>query len=264
MDNNSAKKLVHKALDPVMRANGFSRVDRTYYKRHNELIFVMQTHAVGNFFSSVTGWPSHSFNLLCGVWVEYISPYVKWEETAPHFPKKKDKTGEYVPNARLLECEKMNDFERTSENAIAGLGEKLGVSQLEASRKDLWIITDDEKENADALSELLNVSLTFIEKCKCLENQIVLKSFLLDEKREQCLPKFFENDKIISFNTEDKHFLLLKPYLQYATLYYKRHGAKGKFSLMLIEYEKWVEAYNQSAYAKSLKINEYIPKYCYE
>ena len=92
LENKDIVKRIHRTLDPLMKGEGFARSGRTYYKQAGDLIFVLSTVAVGAYFSSVTGWPSHAFSVWDGVWVEGISPAIIGK-----YPKKQDKRGVYIP-----------------------------------------------------------------------------------------------------------------------------------------------------------------------
>lgn len=50
MTNNDVTKVINKTLDPIMKKEGFRRKGRTYYKKCDDLIFVLERKRFGLIF----------------------------------------------------------------------------------------------------------------------------------------------------------------------------------------------------------------------
>lgn len=90
LTNSEVQKLIHKTLDPIMKAEGFSRTGRTYCKEIDGLVFILTTAASSSYFSAVTGWPSHAFSVFDGIWIDEYAPAF-WDA----IPKRRTKA-EYI------------------------------------------------------------------------------------------------------------------------------------------------------------------------
>lgn len=232
LTNNEVIKLVNMTLDPIMKNEGFSRSGRIYYKKVNDLIFILQTSAVGHYFSEITGWPSHSFGINCGVWCDGISEYIF------NLPKRRDKNGTLIPDYPV--CEGIDEINRKAEHPYRFLGLKYGANKVERKRNDIWIMPDNVLKQKQFLNELVEqVKINFLDNYKKYTNYIELEHLLVGKRHDYNIEAGYSDDMVFDGKTCIGNF---NYYLQYAILFYKKYGPKEKYLKYLKRYEEWCSA----------------------
>ena len=125
----------------VLREVGFDKVDaRNGWLWMDELVWVFNIRAVGNYFSLVTGWPPGSVGVSLGIYFLFMPT---------DLPVKVDNKG------RLLPAEYMCHMRTQME---CGLNQDEFVYQLvgvqERNRKDLWWIEPDGSNNLTVAKDI--------------------------------------------------------------------------------------------------------------
>ena len=237
LTNSEVQKLIHKTLDPVMKKEGFKRKGRTYYKKCNDIIFVLHTNAAGAYFSSVTNWPSHAFSVWDGIWVDGITPgYIK------RYPKKSDKDGIYIPEAHTCIHITGDDLKyginRREQHPYSEKAIQYGVdSEPERQRRDIWVIPDDKDEQLNLLQELIEQIQTNFLKCYMNYTDIEqLKKLILDRRLSFNRNKGYEDGMDFRSDSFVGNF---QGYLDYAVLFHQRYGSDEQYAYYLKRLEEW-------------------------
>jgi len=242
--NAIVQKLVHKALDPVMKKEGFKRKNRTYYKKSDEMIFVLTTKAVGAYFSSVTHWPSHAFSVFDGVWIDGITP-----GKVNGYPTKTDKEGTYIPEfytcLHLSGDDLAYAIHRKEQHPYLESAARYGVnSEAEKKRNNLWVMPDDTKEQQLFLQELQEqIQTCFLDECRKCGDIDFLKKLVLDKRLEYNRNRGYEDGMAFSAKSFVGNF---QGYLEYAVLFHQRYGSEEEYRYYLQKFEEWSALHNRS------------------
>lgn len=237
LTNNEVQKLIHKTLDPIMKAEGFLRTGRTYYKEMDGLVFILTTAASSSYFCSVTGWPTHAFSVYDGIWIDGICPGI-----LGRYPKKKDKEGIYIPEAfnciHITQNGMGYSIKRIAEHPYSDTAQTYGVTnKAEINRRDLWVMPDDAEAQAAFLAELKQqVIECFL--CRYREYMDIskLEHLILDGPRKLNTEKGFADDQPFSKDNLAGNF---QNYLSYAVLFHQRYGPEDKYLFYLTRMEQW-------------------------
>lgn len=241
LSNRDVQTLIHKTLDPLMKKNGFRRKGRTYYKKLEDMIFVLQTGAVGAYFSSVTNWPSHAFSVWDGIWVDGISPgYLN------KYPSKSDAAGIYIPQANT--CFHMTGdvcrygINRRELSPYWSAAQRYGVErEAERKRSDLWVMPDSPKEQTSFLQELVDqVQTSFLD---CYMQYLVpdnLKKLVLDGPLRYNQNRGYKDGMVFRADSSVGN---LRRYLQLAVLFHQKYGAEEEYLHYLKMYEEWAKVH---------------------
>ena len=252
LENKDIVKMIHRTLDPLMKGEGFARSGRTYYKQAGDLIFVLSTVAVGAYFSSVTGWPSHAFSVWDGVWVEGISPAIIGK-----YPKKQDKRGVYIPEPHTCfhitsppDNALQYGIDRAHPHPYEEWGQKIGVENpAERQRNDLWIVSEEEAQQAALFRELeQQVREKFLDRYNHYTDITALEGLILDA------PRLFNHRRGVDDDTplpKDSNAGGQQYYLHYATLFHQRYGTEEQYLFYLHRLEEWLKLHPHS-YQKTL------------
>jgi hypothetical protein len=163
-------------LSPVLRESGFDRVDaRNAWKWENNCIWVFNIHAVGSYFSSVTGWPPSSVCAWLGIFFEFISSRVTL---------KKDPIGRDLPPEYLCHIRAHLETAIDQDELTRGFS-----NPAERRRKDIWWLdpggANSEEVTRDIVTIFKQVALPWYQKYSDLNN--VLTAI---EDQRNCLNKF--------------------------------------------------------------------------
>jgi len=133
-DMASTSAIVNRALRssviPALRDAGFAKVDaRNAWRWHEKFVCVFNVRAVGNYFSSVTGWPPGSVGVWLGVYYSFMPS---------ELPVKLDDQGRGLPAEYVCQVRSHLDRKLDQDAVIARLD-----NPAERRRKDLWWIEAD-------------------------------------------------------------------------------------------------------------------------
>lgn len=241
--NAAVQKLIHKTLDPLMKQEGFKRKGRTYYKKVGDIIFVLQTSAVGAYFSAVTNWPPHAFSVWDGVWVDGITPgYIK------RYPQKCDRKGVFIPEACTCAHITGDDLKygicRREEHPYWETAPDWGVkSEAERLRRDIWVMPEDRDARPAFLQELAAQVQTGFLSCymKCTEAEY-LKKVLLERRLHYNRSRGYEEGMPFRPDSYAGNF---QGYLEYAVLFYQRYGPEKDYLYYLNRLEDWAKLHKK-------------------
>lgn len=242
MTNNDVIKLINKTLDPIMKKEGFRRKGRKYYKKCDDIIFVLETKAVGPYFSSVTNWPSHAFSIWDGIWVDGINPgyYGK-------YPKKIDKDGIYIPEAHTCFHITGDNYgiNRREEYPYLEKAIRYGVEiEAEQKRRDIWVMPYDSSEQLYFLKELTEqVRKKFLDCYLKYTDTKQLHKLILDGRMAFNLDHGYKEGMDFCADSYVGNF---KGYLQYAVLFYQRYGDKEQYTYYLRRLEEWAKVHEKN------------------
>lgn len=169
-------KPLRKLVAPILREAGFQQVDaRNGWSWRNDLIWVFNIRAVGNYFSGVTGWPPGSVCAWLGVFLTFAP--------RPNGMKIDDQE-------RLLPTEHLCHM-RT--HLVSGVDQSSRIRLLgnpaERERRDIWWVQPD-GENVDEVASdvarsLQNAGLPWYARVSNLESALRLV-----EGERDCFVKF--------------------------------------------------------------------------
>lgn len=259
MDSKEVQKRIHQTLDPIMKAEGFKRKGRTYYKQSGDIIFVLQINAVGAYFSSVTNWPSHSFSIWDGVWVDGITPgYIN------RYPKSRDKDGAYIPEAHtcfhLTGDDLKYGIHRKDLHPYADIAIQYGVnSEPEKNRRDIWVMPEERDLQEAFLQELEE------QVCACFLNCYSeytepgkLQELILDNRRVFNQNRGYEEGQPFQSDSYAGNF---QGYLQLSVLFHQKYGTEERYQYYLNRYEEWARVHKKKVqnccycgYGKEFKV----------
>lgn len=231
--NNDVIKFINKRLDPVMKKEGFKRSGRTYYKQIDDLIFILNTSAVTTDFTRVTRWPSYTFTITEGVWVDGISPGI-----LKRYPKKKDKYGYYIPEP--FNCFHINPHGilRSTEAPYAAIAEKYNITNTaEIKRCDIWIMPEDKTKQEHFGEELQQqVVNCFLNRYQAYTDIDKLQHLILDEpRRVNNANGFFDDTPFVKNNFWGNR----QYYLDYSVLFHQHYGSEEQYLFYLSRLEEW-------------------------
>lgn len=240
--NQYVQRKVHKKLDQAMKKEGFSRNGRTYYKKDGELIFILSTEAVGAHFSAITGWPSYTFSVYEGIWVDGICPAI-----LKRYPKKKDKNGVYIPES--FNCFHITGspgaqlnygIKRIHESLNEKTAKEFGITnQAEWKRRDIWLMPMEETEQESFLDELSQqVQELFIRRYSEYTDIKKLEGLILDGPRKYNQEKGVTDETPFTKGTAGGN---LQHYLDYAVLFYQKFGPEEEYQFYLKRLEEWAK-----------------------
>lgn len=243
LTNSEVQKLIHKTLDPIMKAEGFSRTGRTYCKEMDGFVFILTTAASSSHFSTVTGWPSHAFSVYEGIWIDGICPGI-----LGRYPKKKDKNGIYIPEAfnciHITQDGLKYGIKRVAEHPYLETAQEYGITNKgEINRRDLWIMPDDAETQTAFLAELKQQVIdSFL--CRYQEYMDIskLEQLILDGPRKVNAEKGFADDQPFSKGNLAGNF---QNYLDYAVLFHQRYGPEDKYLFYLNRMEQWAKLHKR-------------------
>ena len=183
-------KVIRKYMSPALREQGFQKVNTRHNWKFNEhCVWVIDVTAVGSYFSDVTGWPSMSVDVECGIYY----PILNDED----FDVKIGKNGESLPRAH--HCYLRLSLERTLDQSTYT---QTLQNQAERNRKDLWWIEPD-GSNVDEVvmnirDVILNQAIPWFENY--MDRSLVLESF-----KQSYNSSFFEklNKKMNDLNIRE-------------------------------------------------------------
>lgn len=170
-------KLIRKIFSPVLRENGFSKVEtRDNWGWHKNAIWVLKIRAVGRYFSQVTDWPSMSIVVDLGIFYDFIPS---------EFTIKRDPDGKLLPEEP--QCHVRSSLLSTLNQS--NLKNRLG-NPAERERKDIWWIQPDGSNLEEVIN---NVKECFLNKgIEWFDNFTDLKfAFRQLEKERDCYHKFY-------------------------------------------------------------------------
>lgn len=243
LTNSVVQKLIHKTLDPIMKAEGFSRTGRTYCKEMDGLVFILTTAASSSYFSAVTGWPSHAFSVYEGIWIDGICPGI-----LGRYPKKKDKNGIYIPEAfnciHITQEGLKYGINRIAEHPYLETVQTYGVTnKAEINRRDLWVMPDEAEAQAAFLEELKQ---QVIDCFLCGYQEYIdiskLEHLILDGPRQVNAEKGFADNQPFSKDNLAGNF---HHYLDYAVLFHQRYGPEDKYLFYLNRIEQWAKLHKR-------------------
>lgn len=140
-------KVLRKHLSPALREQGFQKVNtRHNWKFNQHSVWVIDVTAVGAYFSDVTGWPSMSVFVECGIYYPFLNN--------GDFDVKIDNNGESLPRAH--HCYLRLSLDSTLDQSAYTQTLK---NQAERSRKDLWWIEPDGSNVDDVVMNIRDVVL---------------------------------------------------------------------------------------------------------
>jgi hypothetical protein len=138
---SSPSAILNKSLrahvSPALRAAGFERIDaRNGWRWEDDRVCVFKIHAVGRYFSDVTGWPASSVGVSLGVYYTSMPTQIAAAQEA----------GRALPDEPL--CHVRGTLQRAlaQRDRIATL-----KNAAERERRDLWWV-DPEGSNADEVA----------------------------------------------------------------------------------------------------------------
>ncbi|OGX79083.1 hypothetical protein A6395_08790 [Exiguobacterium sp. SH31] len=173
-------KVIREHLSPALREQGFQKVNTRHNWKFNEHnIWVIDVTAVGSYFSDVTGWPSMSVFVECGIYYPFLN--------TGDFDVKIGKKGESLP--RVHHCYLRLSLDSTLDQSAYTQTLK---NQAERSRKDLWWIEPDGSNVDDVVMNIrdvvLNQAIPWFEK-------YVDWSLVMEQFKNNHSPSFFQELK---------------------------------------------------------------------
>lgn len=160
-------KVIREHLSLALREQGFQKVNTRHnwkFNQHN--IWVIDVTAVGSYFSDVTGWPSMSIFVECGIYYPFLN--------TGDFDVKIGRKGELLPRAH--HCYLRLSLDNTLDQSAYTQTLK---NPAERNRKDLWWIEPDGSNVEDVIMNIrdvtLNQALPWFEKHS--DWSLVLKEF---------------------------------------------------------------------------------------
>lgn len=246
LTNKEVQKLIHQTLDPIMRPEGFRRSGRTYYKQLGDVLFVLNTSALGAHFSSITNWPAYAFSVDDGIWIDGISPGV-----LNRYPKKKDRDGTYIPkafNTFHINCDPDNSLKygiyRLEAQPYTEIAPLFGITNpAEMNRRDIWVMPDVPASQAAFLEELKQqIEGKFLNCYREYTDLKKLESLILDGPRQANVEKGFDDNTPITRDHCGGNF---HHYLDYAVLFHQRYGPEEKYLFYLNRMEAWAKVNNR-------------------
>lgn len=142
--------MLRRYLSRLLRDNGFQKVEpRKGWKWHEHAICVFEVHAVGAYFSAVTGWPPMSITAWTGMYYDFIPN----DLPRPIAVDAKDR-----PLPREWECHLRGHVERTLDQSKY---QSVLANPPERKRKDIWWI---EPNGANLVEVVENLALCVAEQ----------------------------------------------------------------------------------------------------
>ena len=224
LTNSDIIRILNKSLDPMMKIHGFVRKGRVYYKQSGDILFLLGTKAVGNYFAAVTGFPSHAFTLAEGFWIEGVD---YWNS----------KVNLTAPKIILPDVFSVNLCFPIQDNADGNIHRKQLHPYPNEDRNDLWIMPEDETEQSDFLEEMQDqIQSCFLKKHEELLSLDKLEEYSIDRLHQYNLQRGYTDDK--EFERGDYGGNLLN-YLDYAVLFYKKYGFTEKYEKLSARLNDW-------------------------
>gem|GEM_PF-4347794 len=250
IDNAQVIKMIKKTLDPILKSDGFDTVrGRYWYKYDGDFIFLLGTEAMTPWFSYVTKYPTHSFSVWYGIWIDYIDrphyDYFKKLYGKPLCPT--GKNGELFP--KYYDCKTTSSFltkpalNRTiSQKDILRSFPKISV--IEKARRDIWLCGNDDQIEV------------MLENLK----DVVHAEFLCQ------YPKYKSVDYLRALVEEHsgnvgKNGGPIPNNIEYSTLFYRRWGPCDKYIKYLTMYEQHISDFSDMSFTP--KDKKTVPPYFY-
>ena len=235
--NNIVIRILNKSLDPLMKAYGFMRKGRVYYKLSGDVLFLLGTKAVGSYFAAVTHFPSHAFTLTEGFWINGVDYWnVKVNLTNPNIILPDLSVMNYcfhVQNNRsgTIHRKQQHPYRNAEHNDLQRLSEN------EAERNDLWILPEDEAEWPEFLEEMHSqIHACFLDKHEDLLRLDKLEEYSIERLHQYNIDCGFTDDKPFEPGVYGGNF---NHYLDYAVLFYKKYGSIEKYQKLSARLNEW-------------------------
>ncbi len=161
---------------PVLRNADFMQMDaRNAWRWQEKTIWVFNIRAVGNYFSSVTGWPPGSV----GVWLGVYYPFFPRE---PHI--KADKHGRLLPAEHMCHTRTHLDCTLDQSARVASL-----LNPAERRRTDIWWI---DPQGESSVSASTNIAAALAEEGLpwLRDNSDLSRTLKEVEAERDCFTKF--------------------------------------------------------------------------
>ena len=235
MDNKYVISILNDVLEPIMKAHGFKRKGRIYYKEKNDIVFLLGTQGVGNYFAQVTGFPSCTFRLMEGFWIQNVD---YWNA----------RVNLCSPNIQLPDVFSMNavfHFNDKSDGCILRKVQSpyqyLNLNNpVEMERMDLWLIPDKDEEQGPVLDELREqVTDCFLSKYEMIvNNSRKLEECTIGKLRQYNIERGYDENKPFVHGSYLGNY---RHYLNYAVLFYKKYGPVELYNKYYTLLSEWRE-----------------------
>ena len=234
MENKEVIRILNSFLNPLLKAHGFKRKGRVYYKVMNDIVFMLGTKAVGSYFAQVTGFPSCAFSLVEGFWVSSVD---YWNAQVNLVP----------PNIQLPDVFSTNAVFHINDN-YGNIMRKVSSPYLslnldnpkEMERRNLWLIPNNEEGQNAVLNEMKQQIMDcFLDKYEIIaKDYSILEEYTIGRLRQYNIERGYEESK--SF-VRGSYFGNYCHYFDYAILFYKKYGPVelyNKYFSLLNEWHK--------------------------
>lgn len=223
-----------------MKGHGFKRKGRVYYKEVNDIVFLLGTKAVGNYFAQVTGFSSCTFVVVegflikgvdywgtpvCTVGPEILLPDVFCTNALFHFNS--------MTNGYIL---------RKTEHPYDTLNIP---NPKEKTRMDLWLLPEEEYEQQCFLNEMQEQIVEgFLSKCDTIANDSnQLEEYSIGKLRQYNIERGYDENKPFIQGSYYGNYL---NYLDYAVLFYKKYGPRSLYDKYILLLNNWRIANNMT------------------